>query len=281
MKALVTGGAGFIGSHLVNRLLATGYEVSVLDNLSTGRKENVNKKASFFKGDVRDESDVRKAGSGCSLIFHLAAQTDARINDPEKDFRINFEGSKTVFDFAKISGAKVIFTSSAAVYGDTQLPNRENGEKKPLSEYGKNKLKAEKLLGADAFVGRIFNVYGPNGHGVINTFCKKIKNNDELEVFGTGMQTRDFIFVEDVVDALVLGTRHGGTYNVGTQTETSLIQVIDMVRDASRLGARTKFLPEKSSDIKRSKADISKIKKLDWSPKVNIREGVKLTFNSY
>ncbi len=280
MKALVTGGAGFIGSHLVNRLIEAGYDVSVLDNMSTGKKERVNSKANFFRGDVRNEAEVKKAGRDCDVIFHLAAQTDARITDSEKDFQINFIGSKTVFDFSKSMGSKVIFTSSAAVYGDTKLPQKENGDKKPFPDYGRNKLKAEKLLGDDAFIARIFNVYGPSGHGVINIFCEKAKSNSELPVFGTGMQTRDFIFVDDVVDALILGTKHSGTYNVGTQTEISLIQILDTIRDVTRLNLRTKFLPENEHEVKRSKADISRIKTLGWSPKTSLKDGIKITFDS-
>src|SRR3989344_659979 len=178
MKTLVTGGAGFIGSHLAGALMAAGHDVVVLDNLSRGTKQNVPAKARFVKGDIRNEDDVAKAVRGCSFVFHLAAQTEVRFEDPEKDFQVNFSGAKNVFDAARSVGAKVIFASSAAVYGDGKLPLREAGEKKPISDYGRNKLKAEKLLGDGAFIVRIFNVYGPSGPGVINRFCEKLKKND-------------------------------------------------------------------------------------------------------
>ena len=143
MKVLVTGGAGFIGSHLVDALVHH-HEVVVFDNFATGRPEWVNPRAKLVEGDVLDSSDISKSIAGCRAVFHLAAQTDVRksIEDPEKDYGINFAGAKNVFDAAKFVGAKVVFTSSAAVYGDAPAPVSEDTETRPISQYGWNKLSA-------------------------------------------------------------------------------------------------------------------------------------------
>ena len=278
MRILVTGGAGFIGSHLVYRLIKKKNEVIILDNLSTGRKENINQKATFIRGDVRDEDDIRKAMHGCDFVFHLAAKTDAR-EEGDEIFRTNFIGSEYVFSAAKDINAKIIFTSSAAVYGDAKLPIKESEECKPISSYGKSKMKAEKML-RDAFIARLFNVYGPKGSSVINKFTRRIKEGEDITVFGSGLQTRDFVYVSDVVDALMFGIEKSGTYNVGTGIETSILQLIDTIQDLAKSKPRIKFDMPIESEIKRSKADITKIRNLGWNPKTSLNSGIMLTMNS-
>ncbi len=287
MKFLITGGAGFIGSHLVAELLKHG-ETVVLDNLSTGKKSNLNPKSIFIKGDAREEGDVKKAISGCNAVFHLAAQTDVTrsIDIPELDYQINVEGSQAVFSAARDIGAKVIFTSSAAVYGDAS-PAREDTGCKPVSEYGKNKLFAEKLLKKTptAFIGRCFNCYGLGGNSVINKFCSGTKRGVPLTIFGNGLQTRDFIYVDDVVAALMLGLKSSGTYNIGSGMETSVNQIVETIRKISEKTIRGKppkvvEAPAREGEIRHSCADVSRIRQLGWLPKVCIEEGVKKVWES-
>ena len=203
MKILVTGGCGFIGSHLVNKLIGLGQNVIVLDNLSTGKKEYLNPKAEFMHGDIRKIDDVKAVIKDCNTVFHLAASTDVRA-DSDEIFAINSEGSQNVFSLAEKIGAKIIFTSSAAVYGETELA-KEESDCKPISLYGESKLKAEHACPKDSFILRIFNAYGSRGNSVINKFCNKISKKEPITVYGSGLQTRDYVYVSDVIEALLLG----------------------------------------------------------------------------
>src|SRR3989344_522363 len=176
MKILVTGGTGFIGTHLVDKLIELGHNVIVLSN-KEGKK--VNKKAKYTKGDITRKEDVEKAMIGCNVVFHLASLIDARSSDQKKIQRVNILGSKNVFSAANKNKCKIIFTSSAAVYGDV-YSSKEDTRCKPLSDYGRTKLEAEKLLGKDAFILRLFNVYGPGGRGAVNLFCENIMKNKPI-----------------------------------------------------------------------------------------------------
>lgn len=279
MKILVTGGAGFIGSHLINKLIELGHDVNVLDNLTIGDKSRVNEKANFIKGDIREELDIKKSMNGCEAVFHLAAISNVRESNEDENFKINYIGARNVFIIAKKLGAKIIFTSSAAVYGNAKIPNKENIECNPISDYGKNKLKAEKFL-ENAFIVRMFNVYGPNGNSVINDFCKKTKIGKKITVFGSGMQTRDYIHVDDIVEALIIGLDNEGIYNIANGEEISLLSVIDEIENTSGEKIEPEFTIPNESEIKRSKADISAIKSLGWEPNVNLKEGIKSIWSS-
>ena len=279
MQILVTGGAGFIGSHLADRLAELGHQINVLDNFSSGKRDWLNKKATLFKGDVESIFDVKKAISGCDAVFHLAALTDVRNSDDDRIFRVNYMGSKNVFDAAAKQGAKTIFASSAAVYGNADMPNSEDTKLAPISAYGKTKLKAEKLL-KDAFIARIFNAYGSRGKSVINRFCSNVKSGKKATVFGSGMQSRDYVYVSDVVNALLLGLEHTGTYNVAAGTETTLLNILDIIGDISGSEPNTEFSLPIEGEIKRSKADISKIKALGWQPAVSIEDGIRYVWRS-
>lgn len=274
MRILITGGAGFIGSNLADELLKCGHEVNILDSLVTGKKENNNKKAKFFEGDIRDEDDVGSAIHGCTAVFHLAALTDAR-DEGDHNYNVNYLGAKNVFDIAKENNAKIIFASSAAVYGDNQGPCKEDGKCEPIGDYGKNKLRAEKAAGEGAFVARMFNVYGPRGKSVVNRFCERIPEYKEIHVFGNGLQTRDYVHVNDVTDALMMGLDKSGVYNVGTGTETTVLNLIDMIFNLTRNKPNVRYDAE-GKEIKRSKADISKIKPLGWEPSIQLKDGVKM-----
>lgn len=284
LKILVTGGAGFIGSYLVNKLLDLGHDVVVLDNLSAGSRKGINKRARFVDGSVTNEHDVSQAMKGCNAVFHLAAQTDVRksMEDPELDHEINYRGSKNVFDAAKAVQAKIIFTSSSAVYGiSKKIPISEDSGCNPISEYGKNKLLAERDCPKNAFIVRLFNVYGPGGKGVINIFCKGALSGKSLTVYGDGNQIRDYVSVKDVVDALVLGLKNEGVYNVGTGTETSLNTIIGIISKILNKKLEVNHVQPMKGDIVRSVSDIIRIKRLGWSPKIDINTGIRSTLDSY
>ena len=170
MKILVTGGTGFIGAHLVDKLIELGHDVIVISNKEPKRK---NKKTKYAKGDITKKGDVEKAMIGCSVVFHLASLIDARSSDQKEMQRVNILGSKNVFSPATKNKCKIIFTSSAAVYGDSKT--KEDSRCKPISDYGRSKLEAEKLLDKNSFIVRLFNVYGPGGKGAVNIFCENIE----------------------------------------------------------------------------------------------------------
>jgi UDP-glucose 4-epimerase len=277
MKILVTGGAGFLGSHLVDELVRR-HEVVVLDNLSTGRQGWINPKAKLATGDVRDLDTVEAAMSGCKAVFHLAAQTDVRKSqeDPEFDYEANVVGSQRVFQAAQREGAKVVFASSAAVYGNALPPVAEDAPLNPISQYGWNKLQAERIAPADSFIARIFNAYGSRGRGAINAFCSSALKGEEAEIRGTGLQTRDWVYVDDIVAALLLGLNTKGIFNVGTGRETTLLAALHIAEKMAGKEVGIKFVPGIAGEISRSAADIRKIKEeIGWSPRVSLEEGVR------
>lgn len=278
MRVLVTGGSGFIGTHLVNRLIEKGHEVRVLDN-----KAPQNRKARYVNGDIRSVEDVSIAMSGCKACFHLAAIAQARNEDKDLLYKVNYLGSKTVFDAAEKVGAKIIFASSSAVYGNVAKPAKETAQCNSVSYYGTTKLKSEQLLkGSDAFIVRLFNVYGPgNEAGVVNVFCKRMMNYQEVPVIGNGRQTRDFVYVSDVVDALFLGIEHNGIYNVGTGKETSVLQLIEIIQRLARYKPNIVRVEASPLDPEKSVADITKITKLGWKPKIELQKGIRLVLENY
>ena len=271
MNILVTGGAGFIGRNLASRLLSAGHNVTIYDNFSSSKKELVGS-AEIIEGDIRDAGDVARAMKGMEAVFHLAAIKDIRNVDEDLVYNTNFIGSKCVFEAAKDAGAKTVFTSSAAVYGEAKVC-RESGECHPTNQYGKSKLKAEKLC--NGFVARLFNVYGPNGHGVVNTFCRLIPKYEPVTVFGHGTQTRDFVYIDDVVNALIMGLRLEGVYNIGTGKETSVLEVADTIHAMTKAKPDIKFTAPFPGEVMRSKADISKIQQTEWFPKVGLDDGIR------
>lgn len=275
MKILVTGGAGFVGSNLTKKLLGNGHEVVVLDNLSEGK--NVQEGADLVRGDIQDMQDVARAMQGCEAVFHLAALIDLRVASPDDDYRINFIAAKNVFQAAKKKNVKIIFTSSAAVYGNRAVCKEED-ECEPISQYGKSKLAAEKFLkkeAEDSFIVRPFNIYGPGAKSVINKFSRNMLSGKKITIFGNGRQTRDYVYVKDVVEALLLGLKNSGLYNVGTGKETQLLEIVDIISDITGSQADYKFEFAKDNEILRSKADISKILGLGWKPKVELEEGIR------
>ncbi|MCJ7793965.1 GDP-mannose 4,6-dehydratase [Candidatus Bathyarchaeota archaeon] len=294
-KILVTGGAGFIGYHLCKKLSSLASNLTIYDNLSSGKMENVKDapNAKFVKGDILD---LKKLGSleKADLIYHLAAQVVVpySMENPLIDFETNAKGTVQVLEKARKDDAKLVFASSAAVYGNpTVFPTSEDYGFHPFSCYGLSKVVGEEYCsmyvnqyGLDITVLRFANVYGLRCHGVIHDFLDKIaKNPNKLEIIGTGLQSRDFVHVSDVVDALVTvgsdESTNGKTYNIGFGKTTKIIDLAKMMLKILNLQDKTVVTTTNVSwqgDINTIWFDISKAKKeLKWNPKVSLEESIK------
>lgn len=298
MKVMVTGGAGFIGSHLVDRLIQDGHEAVVVDNLSTGKRKHVNRAARFYKLDVQSprlERVFRKERP--SVLMHLAAQMDIRrsVEDPIFDAQSNILGTINVLEQAVRHGSrKVVFASSGgAIYGEQEVfPAPESHPTRPLSPYGISKLAGEFYLayyqqhsGIQYVSLRYSNVYGPRQDphgeaGVVAIFTQKMLSGEQPIVNGTGRQTRDFVFVEDVVDAhlAVMGKDVQGCYNVGVGEETSINELFGMLADLTKSGSRQVHGPAKKGEQARSVVDSTKLRQeLGWEPRTLLSEGLSRT----
>lgn len=299
-KVVVTGGAGFIGSHLSHKLSELGYQVVILDNLSRGRYEYIKdlvekKKATFVKGDIRNASVVNEVLKGAKYVFHEAAVCiNYSQKHPEESIDININGSFNVFKAATKAGVnKLIFASSASVYGNpSYLPMDENHPLKPITPYCVSKITGEYFLKIFALQGlkynilRYFNVYGPRQNidayytSVIINFMKKVREGSAPVICGDGSQSMDFINVHDVVDANILAMKSnvwGEVFNVGSGTSTSVKQLAEII---IRLFNKKNLKPTYQRDMKiivqRRQAEISKIKKvLGFEPKVTLEDGLK------
>lgn len=269
---LVTGGCGFIGSHLADALLAQGHAVRVLDDLSTGKRANLQAAAELTEGDVADTATLARAMRGIAGCFHLAAI--ASVERGNQDWlgthRTNLTGTIAVMDAARETGIPVVYASSAAVYGDNQaLPLAEDSATRPLSAYGADKLGCELharvagLVHAVPTTGlRFFNVYGPRQDplspysGVISIFCERLRAGREATVFGDGGQTRDFVFVADVVRALLAGlqaaSRQAPVFNVCTGRATSVLDLVNAIADTLGVAPDIAFGPARSGDVRAS-----------------------------
>ncbi len=301
MNVLITGGCGFIGSHLADRLIENGHTVSIIDNLSTGNIKNLNTKARFYNIDIRDKKiGVVFEKEKPQAVVHLAAQINVRKSeeDPFLDTDININGSVNVIKNFLNAGTrgKLIFSSTGGViYGATDiLPTPETVEPSPLCPYGISKLTVEKyLVYFSAFyelryaVLRYGNVYGPRQNayaeaGVIAIFSTNVLENKTPTVFGDGEQTRDFIYIEDVLNAntVMLENDIQGVFNVGTGVETSVNRIFENIKAASGKDIQKIHAGPRKGEIKRSCISPAKIKELTgWSPLVSIEEGIKKTFS--
>ena len=294
-KILVTGGAGFIGYHLCKKLSSLASNLTIYDNLSSGKMENVKDvpNAKFVKGDILD---LKKLGSldKADLIYHLAAQVVVpySMENPLIDFDTNAKGTVQVLEKARKDDAKLVFASSAAVYGNpTVFPTPEEYGFHPFSCYGLSKVVGEEYCsmyqsqyGLDITVLRFANVYGLRCHGVIHDFLDKLaKNPGKLEIIGTGLQSRDFVHVSDVVDALVTvgseDSANGKTYNIGYGTTTTIIDLAKMMLKILNLEKKTFITTTGVSwqgDVTKIWFDNSKAKKeLNWNPKVSLEDSIK------
>jgi UDP-glucose 4-epimerase len=309
MKALVTGGAGFIGSNLVDALLARGDEVTVVDNLSTGRRENLDR--ALAAGAELVELDIREAGplleaaraADADVIFHLAAQIDVRksVADPAFDASINVGGTANLLEAARETGAgRFVFVSTGgAIYGEgdgQQLPLAEDAPIAPLSPYGQSKFAAEgyialygRLFGLSGIALRLGNVYGPRQDplgeaGVIAIFCGKLRAGERPTVFGDGRQTRDYIYVGDVVAAALAAAESEvtGAINIGTGVETD---VIELAAKLGELGDAPEFEPElapaRTGEVQRITIDPARAaEELGWKAETGLADGLRRTLDS-
>jgi len=298
MKILVTGGAGFIGSHLVDRLVQEGHEVVVVDNLWTGKRRNLNREARFYKLDIQSSRLERVFNRERPLlVMHLAAQVDVRrsVEDPIFDAQVNVLGTLNLLEQAvKYGTRKVIFASSGgAIYGEQDVfPAPESHPIRPLSPYGISKLNAEQYLayyqrvsGIQYVILRYSNVYGPRQDpegeaGVVAIFTGKMLAGEQPIINGNGRQTRDFVFVDDVVEAnlAVMGKEVQGVYNVGTAEETSINDLFRLLVELTNANCKELHGPAKKGEQARSVVDIARLRQeLGWEPKVPLREGLART----
>jgi len=299
-KVLVTGGAGFIGSHVVDRLVTAGYTVRVLDNLSTGKLDNIQRhissgKVELVKGDIRDASTVKESLDGVDNVLHFAALVSVplSIENPNLTFDINLLGTLNLLRASVEKQVdRFVFISSCAVCGDPEsLPVTEQTRTNPISPYADSKLLGERYtLGfserqlLDAVVLRFFNVYGPRQtmndySGVITRFLERCSQKQPLTIYGDGSQTRDFVNVTDVASAVLASIESGvksEVFNVGSGKTTTINELAKTIIELS--GADSKICYEKSriGDIKHSYADISKAQKLlSYTPKVSLKSGLQ------
>ena len=298
MKVLVTGGAGFIGSHVVDRLVEEGHHVVVVDNLSTGKRKNVNRAASLYKLDIQSGRLERVfRNERPNIIIHLAAQISVRrsVEDSVFDAQVNVLGTINVLQQAVWHGArKVVFSSSGgAIYGEQEVNHApESHATNPLSPYGVSKLCGEHYLsyfqrtsGIQVVSLRYANVYGPRQDpegeaGVVAIFIQKMLNNEQPIINGNGRQSRDFVYVEDVAEANVaaMSQNSQGVYNVGTGAETSINELFRMLASLTGFACKEVHGPAKPGEQMRSVVDPSKIRQeLGWDPKVDLSDGLKRT----
>ena len=295
MKALVTGGAGFVGSNLTRALLSEGAEVVVLDDLSTGFRSNVPDDADFIEGDVRDEGAVARAIVGSDVVFHLAASVgNARsIADPVRDGEINCIGTLRVLQAAhQFEVPKVVYSSSAAIFGELQtLPIREDHPAEPDSPYGASKLAGEKaclafakLYEMDVVCLRYFNVFGENQRfdaygNVIPIFVHRMLRGEPLTIYGDGSQTRDFVHVRDVVQANMKASRASrvaGAYNIGSGTAVTINDLATLVAGLAEGAVSIEHAAPRPGDVRHSRADITAARTaFGYDPRTDFETGLR------
>ncbi len=308
MKALVTGGAGFIGSNIVDALVARGDDVAVIDDLSSGRRENladaVENGAVLHVADIRDGTAMRDlfAAERPDTVFHLAAQADVRVSieDPAFDATTNVVGTINVLEAARAAGARRLVNTSTggAIYGEVDVvPTPETVVPAPMAAYGQSKDCAERycawarrLHGFEAVTLRYGNVFGPRQNpdgdaGVIAIFCGRASRGERPTVFGDGLQTRDYVYVGDIVEANLLAADHPdalGPYNVGTQVEATVLEVCEAVAAAAGLEGDAfapDFQPARLGELQRSCLDVTKAREeLGFTARTSLHDGIAMTY---
>jgi UDP-glucose 4-epimerase len=295
MRAVVTGGAGFIGSNLVEALLARGDEVHVLDDLSKGKRENVADGAELHVADIRSPEEVFDTVEP-DAVFHLAAQADVRISvdRPDYDADVNVLGTLRVLEAARRRGARLVFASTGgAIYGECDRPAPETAERRPLAPYGTSKLCGEeylatwnRLYGTSHVALRFGNVYGPrqapHGEaGVVAIFMGLLRDGGTPKIYGDGGQTRDYVYVGDVVDAALRASAHdgGGVFNVGTGEETSVVQLYEAISSVTGVAREPEHVDPRLGELQRSVLDPSLAgRELGWRPQTSLEEGLRKTW---
>jgi UDP-glucose 4-epimerase len=309
MRSVVTGGSGFIGSNLVDALVARGDQVTVIDDLSTGRRENLDGAlaagAELVEADVRDAEAMTALAEerGPELIFHLAAQIDVRrsVAEPAFDASINVGGTANLLEAARAAGTRrfVFVSTGGAIYGEgegKQLPLGEDAAEEPLAPYGQSKLAGEgyvslyrRLYGLSGVNLRLGNVYGPRQDplgeaGVIAIFCGRLRSAEAPTVFGDGTQTRDYVYVGDVIEAALAAasSEANGSFNIGTGRETSVLELVELLRELGGVdGFEPEFAPPRAGEVQRISLDSSRAAdELGWRASVDLRPGLAQTLEA-
>jgi UDP-glucose 4-epimerase len=296
MRAIVTGGAGFIGSHVVDALLERGHEVHALDDLSKGKRERVSASAELHVADIREPDGVFDAVRP-EAVFHLAAQADVRVSleRPDYDAEVNVLGTARILEAARRHDAKIVFSSTGgAIYGECDGPAPETAPRQPLAPYGTSKLCGEeylatwnRLYGTGHVSLRFGNIFGPRQEphgeaGVVAIFMGLLRDGGTPKIFGGGTQTRDYVFVHDAVRAMLLAFDHdgGGVYNVGTAQETSVLDLYDAIQQVSGVHREPEFPPARLGELQRSVLDPSLAgRELDWRAERTLLEGLTDTWS--
>jgi UDP-glucose 4-epimerase len=297
VRAIVTGGAGFIGSHVVEALLARGDEVTVVDDLSNGKRENVPEPAQLVERDLREGLSDVFAEARPEACFHLGAQVDVRVSveRPAHDASVNVLGTLEVLEAARAHETQVVFSSTGgAIYGECDGPAAEDAERRPLAPYGVSKLAGEEYLAAfNRLYGtrhvslRYGNVYGPRQDphgeaGVVAIFLGKLAAGESPRIFGDGSQTRDYVYAGDVARAtLAAAGQDGGVFNVGTGSETSVVELYEACRRVAGSTLDAEPAPARLGELQRSVLDVSRAEReLGWQPEVALEDGLRLTWES-
>jgi len=295
VRAVVTGGAGFIGSHVVEALLLRGDDVHVLDNLATGRRENVPEGAMVHEADIRADSDAVFDAVRPEACFHFAAQANVRVSveRPDFDADVNVVGTVRVLDAAQRHGTKVVFASTGgAIYGECDGPTPEDAPRRPLAPYGTSKLAGEEYLqtynrlhGTAHVALRYGNVYGPRQDphgeaGVVAIFMDRLREAARPRIFGDGTQTRDYVYAGDAADAALraLGA-DGGVFNIGTGRETSVVELLERIQHVAGTSVEPEFADPRPGELQRSVLDVSRAEQdLGWSPRRDLDAGLAETW---
>ena len=291
MKIIITGGAGFIGKHLVNYLLHKGNVITIFDNFSNSEENSmgyfIKNGVKVINGDIRKFEEILKETENQDILIHLAAKISVSesILNPSETFEVNVDGTKNVLEACKRSNIKkVIIASSAAVYGESvpKIKLKENTKTNPISPYGKSKLVMEQEIrknNIDCIILRFFNIFGigqtPEYAGVITKFIEMISTNKPLEIFGDGMQTRDFVSINDVVESIYDAIKNGenGTYNIASGKAITINELAKFMISLSRKDLEIHHISEKHGNIRYSEADISLAKsKIKYVPKLGLNE---------
>lgn len=300
MKFVVTGGAGFIGSHIAKYLINEGHIVIIIDNLNTGKIENLKEilnQVDFVKGDIRDIELLKNKLKDVDGVFHEAALASVQESFSKiKEYTdVNVGGTENILKLAKEFGFKIVYASSSSIYGNpSKIPIEEDDPKNPINPYAQTKLDDENLAVKYAQMGvrviglRYFNVFGERQSqtyaGVIKKFVKKVRNNEPPIINGDGQQTRDFVYVGDVVQANILAMKSNVNhefFNIGTNSTITVLELANLIIDSFGLSLKPVHGPELPGDVKITKADISRAKKLlNWEPKTRIEEWLKSTITA-
>lgn len=283
-KCLVVGGAGFIGGHVADLLIEEGHEVTILDNMSTGKLDNVNPIARLVEADITDKTDMQLLKSTkYDYVFHLAAlaRIQPSIKDPLTTHKTNVEGTLHILEYCRSSGAHLIFSGSSSIYKGDKLPTKEDDEKKPLNPYALQKLQSEQyiqmysdLYGTTYTILRYFNVYGERQildgayAAVVGILLDQKANDKSMSVTGDGEQRRDFTYVKDVAKANVMGMNWNGIFNIGNGDNKSINEL------TVAIGGHRHHLPEAENEVRATLADNTKAREQGWKPTMQIEDWI-------